>query len=492
MLSKLFHYRRWRSSQRAGRRVLALLVLMSLPLAAQAEGFDNLATLADKGFVIGAQAQLLGSGESLGAMHPTRRLSPASVTKLYTAAASLDRWGPQHRFTTQLMATGNVDAQGVLHGDLVLDGGGDPALTSENLWRLVQRLRERGVRAVDGQLVVSQWRFGPVTCVTTDRCEARTRSDNAYSASLSSAAVNYGSWCNRVKPGAAVGDAAAISDCATVAPLIRLDNQVKTVAHGRDSRLSAERISSERGDTLRVSGQIARDSYSREIYRGSSDPAEQTAKTLMALLGQAGVEVKGYATSTTPPPTTAKRLAAVDGKPLQELLLRMLNYSNNFMADTLALDLVAKPRAELQDAGNALMRFAQELPGHGVPTLASGSGLTPENRVSARDINALLSAMYQRSALFPTFVAGLQLPTNGPMHFIRRGSDTFQQSVMLKTGTLNEPVTVRAVAGYFRTQTGRWGSFAVLVNGTSQTPYLAWRQVLPLVAADLTEMIEAH
>ncbi|WP_280540643.1 D-alanyl-D-alanine carboxypeptidase/D-alanyl-D-alanine-endopeptidase [Chromohalobacter sp. 11-W] len=492
MLSRLFHCRRLRSSQRVGRRVLALLVLTGLPLAVQAEGFDNLATLADKGFVIGAQAQLLGSGEDLGAIHPARRLSPASVTKLYTAAASLDRWGPQHRFTTQLMATGNVDAQGVLHGDLVLDGGGDPALTSENLWRLVQRLRERGVHAVDGQLVVSQWRFGPVTCVTTDRCKARSRSDNAYSALLSSAAVNYGSWCNRVKPGNAVGEAASISDCATVAPLIRLDNQVKTVAHGGDSRLSAERISSERGDTLRVSGQIARDSYSREIYRGSSDPAEQTAKTLMALLGQAGVEIEGYATSTTPPPTTAKRLAAVDGKPLQELLLRMLNYSNNFMADTLALDLVAKPRAELQDAGNALMRFAQGLPGHGVPTLASGSGLTPENRVSARDLNALLSAMYQRSALFPTFVAGLQLPTNGPMHFIRRGSDTFQQSVMLKTGTLNEPVTVRAVAGYFRTQTGRWGSFAVLVNGTSQTPYLAWRQVLPLVAADLTEMIEAH
>jgi len=492
MLSRLFHCRHPRALQRVGRRVLALLVMMGLPLAAQADGFDNLATLADKGFVIGAQAQLLGSGESLGAIHPTRRLSPASVTKLYTAAASLDRWGPQHRFTTQLVSSGDIDAQGVLHGDLVLDGGGDPALTSENLWRLVQRLRERGVRAVNGQLVVSQWRFGPVTCVTTDRCEARTRSDNAYSALLSSAAVNYGSWCNRVKPGNAVGDAASISDCATVTPLTRIANNVETVPRGGDTRLSVERISDERGDTLRISGQIARGGFSREVYRASSEPAEQTAKTLLALLRQAGIEVDGYATSTTPPPTTAKRLAAVDGKPLQELLLRMLNYSNNFMADTLALDLVDKPHAELQDGADALMRFARSLPGQGVPTLASGSGLTPENRVSARGLNTLLEAMYHRPALFPTFVAGLQLPTNGPMHFIRRGSDTFQRHVMLKTGTLNEPVTVRAVAGYFRTQTGRWGSFAVLVNGTSQTPYLAWRQVLPLVAADLTRMIEAH
>ena len=492
MLSTVLCSRRRRSWGRSGRRMVSMLVLLGLPLSAVADGFSNLATLADKGFVIGAQAQLLGSGENLGSIQPTRRLSPASVTKLYTAAASLDRWGPQHRFTTQLMATGEVDAQGVLQGDLVFDGGGDPALTSENLWRLVQRLRERGVRKVNGELVVSQWRFGPVTCVTTDRCEARTRSDNAYSALLSSAAVNYGSWCNLIKPGAAVGDAATISDCTTVAPLTRIDNRVTTVAPGGDTRLSAERLSDAQGDTLRISGQIAHGGFSREIYRASSDPAEQTAKTLVALLGQAGIEVDGHATSTTPPPTTAKRLAAVDGKPLQEVLLRMLNYSNNFMADTLALDLVAKPGASLRDAGDALMRFARDLPGHGVPTLVSGSGLTPENRVSAQDINALLSAMYRRSALFPTFVAGLQLPANGPMHFIRRGSDTFQQNVMLKTGTLNEPVTVRAVAGYFRTRQGRWGSFAVLVNGTAQTPYLAWRQVLPLVAADLTRMIEAH
>lgn len=469
-----------------------MLVLLGLPLAAAADGFSHLATLADKGFVIGAQAQLLGSGETLGAIQPTRRLSPASVTKLYTAAASLDRWGPQHRFTTQLVSTAEVDDQGVLQGDLVFDGGGDPALTSENLWRLVQRLRERGVRKVNGELVISQWRFGPVTCVTTDRCEARTHSDNAYSALLSSAAVNYGSWCNRIKPGDAVGDPASISDCATVRPLTRIDNDVETVPRDANTRLSAVRVSDAQGDVLRISGQIARGSYSRDIYRASSEPAEQTAKTLMALLRQAGIEIEGYAISSTSPPAIASRLAAVDGKPLQELLLRMLNYSNNFMADTLALGLVDAPGASLLDAGRVLERFADHLPGHARPTLLSGSGLTPENRVSARGVNALLSAMYRRSALFPTFVAGLQLPVNGPMHFIRRGSDTFQHNVMLKTGTLNEPVTVRAVAGYFRTQTGRWGSFAVLVNGTAQTPYLAWRQVLPLVAADLTRMIKAH
>ena len=100
--------------------------------------------------------------------------------------------------------------------------------------------------------------------------------------------------------------------------------------------------------------------------------------------------------------------------------------------------------------------------------------------------------MYERASLFPTFVAGMQVPTNGPMHFIRRGSQTFQDHVMVKTGTLNEPVTVRAIAGYFRTESGRWGSFTVLVNGTASTPYLSWRETLPMVSNDLTAMIERH
>jgi len=471
---------------------LGALSLSVFTIAAQAAGFEHVARLADKGFAISAQARLLDSGEVLGAINPAQSLSPASVTKLYTAAASLDRWGPQHRFTTRFVSTGTLDGNGVLHGDLVLEGGGDPALTSEELWRLIQKLRELGVSSIDGQLVVSQWRFGPVTCTTTDRCETQTEGTNAYAALLSSAAINYGNWCATVMPGI-VGQPARVTNCDTVAPTIRIENDVTTVAAGGSAKLYARRITDSQGDTLRVSGQIPAGSYPRPVYKASSDPADQTGQTLLSLLRQSGITVSGgYAVSRQAPPSTAQALAAVEGKPLQELLLRTLNYSNNFMADTLALDLTSGTQQNLPDAGRELERFATSLPGHSAVTLRSGSGLTPENRVSAQSVNALLGAMYGRASLFPTFVAGMQVPTNGPMHFIRRGSQTFQDHVMVKTGTLNEPVTVRAIAGYFRTESGRWGSFTVLVNGTASTPYLSWRETLPMVSDDLTAMIERH
>ncbi|SHF37281.1 D-alanyl-D-alanine carboxypeptidase / D-alanyl-D-alanine-endopeptidase (penicillin-binding protein 4) [Modicisalibacter ilicicola DSM 19980] len=470
--------------------LLAALLLAGLPLKLMAAGFDHVARLADRGFAIGAQAQMLDSGKVLGEIDPERRLSPASVSKLYLAAAALERWGPQHRFTTRLVSSGTLDGQGVLQGDLVLEGGGDPALTSEDLWRLIQGLRQQGVTAVNGDVIVSQWRFGPVECITTDRCDSRWRSSNSYDALLSSAGINYGNWCASVLPGARVGAPARVMSCDILTPLVEMENRVTTVATGQNTRLEAERVTRDDVDRLVLGGQIALNSNQHPLYRSSSDPGRQTGLTLLALLEQAGVEVGGgHATSTTPPPSSSRELAAVESETLQTLLLSTLNHSNNFMADMLSLDLVEVPRASLVQAGRTLERFAEALPGHGPLTLLSGSGLTTENRTSARGVNKLLEAMYRRAALFPSFVAGMQTPANGPMRFIRRGSEVFQHHVMIKTGTLNQPFAVRSIGGYFRTRSGRWGSFSVLINGNHSTPYLSWSEVLDPLAQDLTAMI---
>lgn len=458
--------------------------------------FTRLSQLQDKGFSISAEARLLDADTNtnamLGSLNPDRQLSPASVTKAYLAAAALERFGPQHRFTSQLVTSGSID-NGVLRGDLVFEGGGDPGLTTENLWRLVQRLHLAGVREVDGALVVSQWRFGPVECITTDRCNARTRVANAYSAPLSSAGVNFGSWCVNVAPAASAGAPARVGLCDSQASLITIDNQVVTRPANSGTEISAERITDERGDVMRLTGQISTNASAQDIYRGAGNAADQTAQVLMGMLNQAGIQVREpWRVSSTQPPSTARRLAAVDGQPLQEILLRIMNYSNNYMADVLALDLVDTPQAQLRQAGQAIESYAQGIPGHGPLTLYSGSGLTTENRTSAQGVNVMLENMFHQSTLFPSFVASFQSPANGVMRFIRRGSPTFQNNVMLKTGTLNQPFAVRAAAGYFRTAQGRWGVFSVMVNGSSSTPYLSWPEVLDPLSLDLDAMILAN
>jgi D-alanyl-D-alanine carboxypeptidase/D-alanyl-D-alanine-endopeptidase (penicillin-binding protein 4) len=104
----------------------------------------------------------------------------------------------------------------------------------------------------------------------------------------------------------------------------------------------------------------------------------------------------------------------------------------------------------------------------------------------------MLEDMFRQSSLFPSFVAAFQSPANGVMRFIRRGSSTFQNNVMIKTGTLNQPFAVRAAAGYFRTAQGRWGVFSVMVNGNGSTPYLSWTEVLDPLSQDLEAMMLAN
>ncbi|MGP9765044.1 D-alanyl-D-alanine carboxypeptidase/D-alanyl-D-alanine endopeptidase [Halomonas sp. AOP13-D3-9] len=481
--------RRW--SLVTGVATLALCASTSL-LA----DFNRLGQLQNKGFSISAEARLLdadsGANALLGSITPDRQLSPASVTKAYLSAAALNRFGPQHRFTSQLVSTASID-NGVLRGDLVFEGGGDPGLTTENLWRLVQRLHLAGVREVDGALVVSQWRFGSVDCITTDRCNALNRVANAYSAPLSSAGVNFGSWCVNVAPATSAGAPAQVGLCDSQTSLITIDNQVVTRPANSGTEISAERITDERGDVMRLTGQISTNATARDVYRGAGDAAETTAQVLMGMLNQAGIQVREpWRVSSSQPPGSAQRLAAVDSQPLQELLLRIMNYSNNYMADVLALDLVETPQAQLRQAGQAIETFAQSLPGHGPLTLYSGSGLTTENRTSAQGVNVMLENMFRQSSLFPSFVAAFQSPANGVMRFIRRGSSTFQNNVMIKTGTLNQPFAVRAAAGYFRTAQGRWGVFSVMVNGNSSTPYLSWSEVLDPLSLDLEAMILAN
>lgn len=478
-------------------RCLLLVGASLMPLLVSAAGFTELEKMTERGFQVSAEARLLGDGdrpgEVVGAIEPQRQLSPASVSKAYLAAAALDRWGPQHRFTTRLVSSGELDADGVLRGDLIFEGGGDPALVTEDLWRLAQRLYQAGVREIEGGLVVSQWRFGPVECITTDRCDARSRAANSYSALLSSAGVNYGNWCINVAPGAAVGEPARVTSCDSQALILGIDNQVETRATGTATEFSAERVTREEGDVMLLRGHIALNAASRDVYRASGDPARQTARTLAAVLDQAGIGIgAGYATSVEPPPASARILAEVEGESLQELLLHVMNYSNNFMADVLALNLVDAPRATLLQAGEAIQDYVAGLPDHGPVIMLSGSGLTTENRTSASGANALLESMFHRASLFPGFVASFQSPSNGVSRFIRRGSPLVQERIMLKTGTLNQPYAVRAASGYFRARSGRWGVFTALVNGTASTPWLNWAQVLDPLTQDLERMIEAH
>ncbi len=102
----------------------------------------------DQGVYVDAE-----DGTVLASVAADRPVHPASVTKVATSLALLDRLGPDHRFETRIGATGPV-RDGILEGDLVVHGGDDPFFVYESAFLVLERLRALGVRRVAGRLRV--------------------------------------------------------------------------------------------------------------------------------------------------------------------------------------------------------------------------------------------------------------------------------------------------------------------------------------------------
>jgi D-alanyl-D-alanine carboxypeptidase/D-alanyl-D-alanine-endopeptidase (penicillin-binding protein 4) len=198
-------------------------------------------------------------------------------------------------------------------------------------------------------------------------------------------------------------------------------------------------------------------------------------------------------------PSGVFTLAQTEGLVLREQLGRMLRFSNNYIADVLTFDLAAdmtgKPPTGLADASKGLSDFvlralrAQSHARASAPLLTSGSGLTPENELSAHDLVALLAYQYHDSRHFPAFYGGLTVPRQAPFGFLRQGSEAWLDRVALKTGTMDEPHSVCGIAGYLRKRSGGWIAFAAIVNGGSTTRHIPLYKSMEASRTDLETLL---
>ncbi len=131
--------------------LISLLGLLASQAATSAEPL-NLTTEAQS--ILGADQGVYveaADGTVLLAQAAAKPVHPASVSKVPTTLALLRKLGPEYRFVTTFASSGRVTA-GTLHGDLFVEGSGDPAFVDENALLVVDRLRELGITQVAGDL----------------------------------------------------------------------------------------------------------------------------------------------------------------------------------------------------------------------------------------------------------------------------------------------------------------------------------------------------
>ncbi len=396
-------------------------------------------------------------GRVLYARDPDRLLIPASNMKVLTAIAALSGFGPSHRFATEVLADALPDGEGAVSG-LYVRGGGDPTLTSEDLWRLAADLRRAGLRRVAGDLVLDASVFdSELWHPSWGRPSAR-----AYHAPVSALSVNYGAYAVQVTPGARPGAPLEVVVDPAV-PFLRLANRGRTgPARGRNS-LVVDRRPSGAFEEVVVSGSLRAGGASKVHHRSVLDPVGYAGAVLRMQLEAVGIRVEG-GTRRGPAPEGATRLLRFEGKAVAEIVRLFVKYSNNAIAESLVKALGARDGAGSAGWESGLAATREELAGLGIDvdalTMVDGSGLSYENRVSPRSFVEALQRAHASFRFGPELVAAL--PIAAADGTLRERAEGAAHGVRAKTGLLTR---VTGLSGYAERPEGGVAVFSILTHG---------------------------
>lgn len=459
-----------------------LAVLLLLVAEGQARAADAmLAKLLDNQTIgrvsMSVHAVRLSDGHTLYEKNPDTLVSPASVTKVLTAAAAISRFGPAHTFKTKFYHTGSRKGDKIL-GSLVVVGDGDPFLVSEKLWQLAADLRNMGIREFKGDLIVDNSLFAG-----DQRDESRQvgskATRNAYDAPVTAFGVNFNSMAVMVAPGE-VGKPAYVELDPYPLRHVSLENAVVTNTGKSGRSLDVKRTSKpgKQADIVSVSGTIASNAAPQKIYRSVGDANRAAGEYLMAFLKHEGIRIGGDVKEGRKP-QDAELLYTLDSYEMRRIVQGLNVFSNNYIGDMLVKRLGAaypqKGLAMAPGSGSyengiaAIENFLRKDVGvKGEMTLLNGSGLATENRLTARQVTAVLAHMERHWEYFPDFLASL--PANGQDGTLKRrftnGDITeFKGQFRAKSGTLSEPIAVSGLAGYFRHPRHGVVAFCMIDNG---------------------------
>jgi serine-type D-Ala-D-Ala carboxypeptidase/endopeptidase (penicillin-binding protein 4) len=426
----------------------------------------------------------LDKGDTLFNHGGDESLMPASNLKLFTTAAALYFLGPQFRYNTFLLSDGKIE-NGVLAGDLVVYGTGDPSFSSrfgrrDGIWHaFADTLLALGVREVRGQVIGDGSYFGGSGSGTGWQEDYINASYAAPSSALSYA-ENIATL--QIKPGAVGGrPEVKLVDGSDGVVVV---NEATTVARGR-SWINATRTAYD-GPIL-VRGQISRANTSILRTIPVSDPPRYAAAAFRQILIDKGINVVGGVSSVTKAEespvtgrvvfapaldaaTPVRVLAIHQSPPLIDILEIVNKKSHNLMAEQAlrTVGRVAIGDGSVAGGFKAVQALLEKETGS-VPqdlNMDDGSGLSVLDRTSARTIIHLLSFM-AKSPMWEDYWS--TLPEAGVAGGLRRmGGTPAQANLKAKTGTIDN---VSSLSGYVKSANGERLAFSIISNNIPST----WR-----------------
>jgi D-alanyl-D-alanine carboxypeptidase/D-alanyl-D-alanine-endopeptidase (penicillin-binding protein 4) len=399
--------------------------------------------------------------QTLFALNPGKLVMPGSNMKILTLAAAAQVLGWDYRFETKVVTSAPIES-GVLRGDLIVVGGGDPSISERSdvpglLRSLARDLANQGLRIVDGRVIGDDDLFD-------DRGFGDGWSiDNlpyGYSAPVTALEYNEGSVDLLIRAGSSAGDAVDIQ----VRPdgsRLDIENQLVTVPETGTGMLTLQRFPG--SPHLIVQGQIPAKAPPFARTASVDNPTDFFVRAFRSALIAEGVQVGGEAVdiddvSPKPNESGARVLASLQSRPLTELATSMMKVSQNQYAELL-LKKIGKPAARdaLRELGIADDSYI----------MADGSGLSRYNYVTADALVRLLQQMHQQPVHASAFVQTLPIVGRDGTLARRLTGTAAEGKVRAKSGTIDN---ARALSGYVDTADGETLVFSIIANNFSSSP----------------------
>jgi serine-type D-Ala-D-Ala carboxypeptidase/endopeptidase (penicillin-binding protein 4) len=423
----------------------------------------------------GIVVQSAADGRVLYTRNGNKLLMPGSTMKIVTLAAAAERLGWDYSFETRLAAAGSIEA-GVLNGDLVVIGSGDPSIVTENgtaarlfdSWAAA--LKSSGIHAISGRIIGDDNAFdddslGPGW--TWDDIAGRD------AAPVSGLQFNENVVQATLAPGPAPGSPASVTLVPGGSSLV-VENHLLTGATGAPPSITIRRSAG--SNHVEFRGTLPAGSEPLVRVASVDNPTLFFVTALRDALTAAGIDVRGPAVDVDDiadaPPGPQVTIATYRSPSLASLAVRLMKNSQNLYAETLLKALGSTGGAPTLEQGRAIVAETLE-PWGVVPAelvQVDGSGLSRYNYVTADTLLTVLVHVNRDSRLHAAFEASLPLAGRDGTLAARMNGTAAEGNARAKSGTL---ANVRSLAGYVSTADGEPLVFVLIANNFGTMPEVA-------------------